>query len=611
MPVIYVDRFDGGLNTRDLGHLLANNELTSCEGVDLNFSSVETLPGNIRELIDFTKYPEHPNFPGSAGGTPNGNPIMGRFRYYYGIGFAHNAWLRCHGETCEYWADGSGAWVTIGAEDWPDGSIPNAIQWMNRLYVVHGIPGLAHLGKWLEWNPTTGVWDSGDIPLPAGDPALANFCPSFGVEYKGFLYVVSQNTEPYMLRRSAVLDPENFSAPGGGWIEKGEVKGDPITGLKVHRDRMYVFRRSSVWCYWMDYYGNESMEQVVGAGGCFAHRSICSYYDALYYAGEGGMNCIYGVDHDCVSHKIGPSIQVHPSYIHHTIAAVHEPSHTLWVTVWNGVGETAIGGGTTEETGHRDTTAYVFNTTTWRADIRRPNILKPRWTKLPNYRITNYAFPPGDSNYRGNDGNHLHYDAQQPDVREWHPQDAVYDPAYINSSHGGPRHYSYRHGEGFDRDQIPTRGYSLTRPRDGGIGYKAHIRTRRWMAPNQMQDIYFDAVKIDYFVFGTPPIHKGLDAAWGKVRIDDEWIETEDHVTNQDKSWFPLEGKTKDPIYGGLAKTGWSLRGLGYSTGNSIMIELNVVGSASRLLFSHSFRFRSISIGYDLGPDKYRPDEQE
>jgi len=372
-PTITIGDFSGGLNKRDLGHLLKPNEAMQLQNANILFKSLRTLPGDIREQIDYLKYPSHYAYPGSAGGTPNNAPILGRWRYYSGTGEeGDNAWIRVHGEVCEYWVDGSGAWVTIGADDWPDGVVPNAIQYGNRIYVTHGSPDAPHLGKYLYY--AGGAWISGDIPIP-GAP-YDTIRPTAAVEFQDRIYYLNSQ-DPFTLAYTGVGTAFGIApADGGGFVNKGRQKGDAMVGLRVHRGKLYVVRNASVWVYYVDYGGNEYFEQVQGAAGGISHRSICAYGDALYYASNSGMNCIYGADNDCVSLKIMNDLQVDPDYIDYTIAAVDAKEGTLWVTVWSGVAETATPIGTTV-TGGGSGHAYVFNTTTFRADIRREYMLNP------------------------------------------------------------------------------------------------------------------------------------------------------------------------------------------------------------------------------------------
>ena len=602
-PTINIDNFSGGLNNRDMAHLLKLNEATRLENVNIRFQSLKTLSGEIREKIDYNKYPSHPSYPGSAGGTPNNSPILGEWRYYSGTGEeGNNGWIRVHGEVCEYLVDGTGAWVTIGAEDWPDGYVPNAIQYGNRIYVTHGALAAPHLGKYLYYDGA--AWQSGDIPIPAAPDNTIR--PTAAYEYQDRIFFLDSQA-PFTLRFTGVGTAYGISAAdGGGFVNKGRQKGDAMVGLRVHRGKLYVFRNASVWIYYVDYGGIDYFEQVQGAAGCISHRSICAYGDALYYASNSGMNCIYGADNDCVSLKINDDLAVDPDYIDYTIAAVDAKEGTLWVTVWSSVGETATPIGTTE-TGGGSGHAYVFNTTTYRADIRREYILNPRWVKLVGYRITCYAQPPGENTYKGGDWGNFHFAAQQPDVNDWNPNPTT-DPSYILAVDGGPRHYSYRYGSTWDRDRIPARGYEMTRGADGGIGYGLFYSSPRFRIPTYPVRVLFQEMRLDYFVWKSPPIHPGFDDAYGRVIVDDKWLRPEG--ASDDDEYFPIDANTpQDPIYGGYASEEWGLAFAGDSKGCSIKIDIHVFGISNRAVFSHGVEFRFLGINFTQLEDKYNPEE--
>jgi hypothetical protein len=602
-PSIEIEDFSGGLNTRDRGHLVAINEATALEGVDIKYRTLRVLGGYRRVLIDEVRYPERSGYPGSAGGAGNAQPILGRWRYYYESGYTHSAWVRVHGTTCEYWVDGSGQWVTIGAP-WPNGAVPTAVQFENTIYILHGDPGTAYTCKYLFYNGTN--WQSGDVPVP-GVP-LANLRPAFAVEYRDRIYAVDVVNEPFRLRFSGVGLPETWTAPEGGFVPFGEESGDPITGLHVHNDVLYVFRRSSVWRYWVDFYGTGHKERVHGAAGCIAHRTICSYYDAIYYASDEGMMCIYGADSDCVSHKIMSDVTPHPDYLIYMQAAVHTAQGALWVTyleepIWeSGGGSDGDSGESGDETGGY----WVWNTVTWRADIRRPNMLHPRWVRLPYLRITNFALPPGANNYRGDDYQRFHFDAQQPDMEEWNPNPAVApDPAYVLANQGGPRHYSYRWDVGFDRDQIPAyTGYAG----DNGVGYHVLYSCPRLKPRGNLRDLQWDKMRLDYFIWKNAPIHQGIDAAYMLMRLETV-LQRPQNASALDPTHWPISTSTPDnEVSGGQGWQGYDLLGTGMYN-KTIKFDINVMGTADRQQLSHAFELRYLGVDYKPGPDTMNVEE--
>jgi hypothetical protein len=608
--------FSGGLNVRDLGHLIAPNEATVAEGFELDSKSVRTLPGDIRTLIDAVTYPEIAGVPGSGGGTPNDEPILGQWRYYYNDGMtaAANSWVRVHGNTCEYWNPTTGRWVTIGA-NWPAAAIPSAVTFENTIYILANPGAAAYSAKYLYWDGA--AFQAGDAPVP-GAP-LANLRPSFAAAYKNRLYAVDVVNEPFRLRYSGVDLPEDWVPPNGGYVTYGEDTGDPITGLFVHKGILLVFKRASVWRYWRDDYGFEHIDRIHGASGCIAYRSICAYKDAVYYVSDDGMMAIYGADSDCITHKINDDIDPDPDYIDYIQAVVLEggpEGGTLWVTYLESIDEETrldeCGDPVLDECGD-PVLNYVYNTDVWRADIRRPNIIKPRWVKLPYYRLTAFAMPPQCSSYKGEDRQRLRFAAQQPDVEEWNPDPAVTpDPLYPTNVQGGPRHYSYRHGPAFDRDQVPAYNDACEDQLyagDRGIGYWLRFSTPRYIPHPDMLDVQFNEVVLRYFVWKSHA-GQGMDVGYGRVWIDDYLLSPATATIPTEPTWWPIDDVTPDdPINGGMAHSEWTLSWQNPSNGYSITMEWVGVGTADRDVYSHAIEFGFFRVWLKLLRSKYNPDE--
>lgn len=619
-PIIGNTDFSGGLNVRDLGHLIQPNEATVAEGFNIEFSSVRTLDGDVRTLIDAVTYPEIVDatatpVPGTGGGVPNNEPILGCWRYYYQDGAqGYNAWVRVHGTTVEYWAEGSGTWVTIGAA-WPNGVIPTAVQFHNTIYILHGDPATAYSAKYLFWNGA--AWTAGDAPAPIAP--IANLRPAFAVVYRNRLYAVDIENEPFTLRYSGVNLPEAWNAPNGGYVTLGDASGDAITGLFVHRDVLLIFRRSSVWRYWVDEYGWEHIGRIHGAAGCLTHRSICAYKDAVYYASDEGMIAIYGADSDCITHKISREIAPDPDYIKYIQAVVHAHTGTLWVTYLHEFSTQAA----TDECGDPildecgDPVTYnVYETDVWRADIRRPNIIKPRWVKLPYYRLTSFAMPPQSNVYKGTDTQDLRFCAQQPDVTAWEV-DATPDPLYPDyqapamGDLGGPRHYNYRIGLAFDRDQVPAY-YDACLDQlyagDDGIGYWLRFQTPRYLPVGNIRDVGFRDMRLDYFIWKAQAA-QGLDAAYARIWIDRDLLVPSDPAFPLDTTLWPIRDNSPAGATGGAAYQEYRLSNQNPSSGRSLQMDWTVIGLSNRVRNSWAVEFRYWGCEYDVGANKLNPED--
>ena len=367
-----------------------------------------------------------------------------------------------------------------------------------------------------------------------------------------------------------------------------------------------------MWRYWVDDYGTEHIGRVHGAAGCLAHRSICAYKDAVYYASDEGMIALYGADSDCVSHKIMDDVVIDPDYVDYIQAVVNAYTGTLWVTYL----ESALPAiPDVDRCGDQTQNTYlVYNTTTWRADIRRPNLIKPRWVKLPYYRITAYGIVPQSNVYRGNDTQNIRWAGQQPGVHEWNPNTTILsDPAYPINGAGGPRHYCYVFNQGWDRDQIPNYNDACDDPlhvRDYGIGYWLRYKTPRYIPGGNMIDKGFDDVRLDYFVWKVAAA-QGIDASWGRVWFDENVLACNDPDDNfpTEGTWWPIRDNSTDATAGGEAWQEWSLRTSNPTSGKSLQMEFNAAGIHTRAVRSWAIEFRYFGVGYEMGPDKYGPED--
>ena len=479
-------------------------------------------------------------------------------------------------------------WSQDGGATWEEEHIPivaGVAVGLDEGVSVTFAAGVGHtVGDYWEFNITVN--------------GLPNLRPAFAASYKGRVYAVSPN-EPYRLRFSGIGRPRLWTYPEGGYVNIGEEKGDPIKGLFVNNGRLYVFKRHSVWIYWIDDYGVQHIYQHRASGGLLNHKCICAYDDIIYYVTDRGVYMLYGADYDCVSDKVHPSIEAHPEYLQYAQAVVHQPSATIWVTYLVNIEEVPV------DESDGASVIYIFHSHTWVGQIRRGLKTHPRWTRLPYYRITGYAMPPGDNNYRGNDIQDLRFDAQQPDVTQWNPNEAYPDALYPETVQGGPLHYSYRFNFGFDRDVIPLIGGFYAG--DSGIGWHLKYRSKRFMPiPVTTRNIIFDKMRLEYNVWKNQAA-QGMDAGWGRINIDEWWL-TPSVSPDDDPTHFAIGNDTPyDPDAGGAAFEEWSLAECrrDYDSqpgayGKTIMVEIEAAGTANRNRLSYAIEFKDFGIEWDI-----------
>jgi hypothetical protein len=81
-------------------------------------------------------------------------------------------------------------------------------------------------------------WDQITFQNLAGSPP--NF--AFSEAHKNRLWAAGVNTLPSRLYYSALLDPEDWTGAGSGFIDIDPSDGDAITGLASHKDNLWVFK---------------------------------------------------------------------------------------------------------------------------------------------------------------------------------------------------------------------------------------------------------------------------------------------------------------------------------------------------------------------------------
>ena len=479
-------------------------------------------------------------------------------------------------------------WSQDGGGTWVESAVP----------IIAGVPigldeGVSVTFAAAVGHTVTDYWEF-DI-IVNGLPGLR---PAFAATYKNRVYAVSPN-EPYRLRFSAIGNPRLWTYPEGGYVNIGEEKGDPIRGLFVSNSgRLYVFKRHSVWIYWIDDYNVQHIYQHRASGGLLNHNCICAFDDIIYYVTDRGVYMLYGADHDCVSDKVHPSIEANVDYLQYAQAVVHQPTATIWVTYLVHIAETPV-----DESDGSDT-IYTFHTHTWVGQIRRGLKTHPRWTRLPYHRITGYCMPPGDNNYRGTDRQNLRFAAQQPDKTQWNPNEAYADALYPTNLQGGPLHYSYMWNTSFDRDEIPA--ITGLYAGDNGIGWHLKYRSKRFMPIPTTRNIIFDKMRLEYNVWKNQAA-EGMDAGWGRVQIDEWWL-TPSVSPDDDPTHFAIDNETPyDPDAGGASSQEWALAECRRdyddqpgAYGKTIMIEIEAVGTANRNRNSYAIEFKTFGIEWDI-----------
>jgi hypothetical protein len=149
---------------------------------------------------------------------------------------------------------------------------------------------------YLEGNATTTYLDKGTItPSDVFTPPEGN---STGGQkgkyielYKDSLFIAGDTANPSRLYYSGGGDKiHDFTIEnGGGFIDISKNDGQKITGMKVFKDSLIVFKEDSVYKFNFTTSGLPQVTQVNAAVGCIAPRSIVAVENDLFFASRRGI----------------------------------------------------------------------------------------------------------------------------------------------------------------------------------------------------------------------------------------------------------------------------------------------------------------------------------
>ena len=186
-------------------------------------------------------------------------------------------------------------------------------------------------------------------------------------------------------------------------------------------------------------------------------------------------------------------------------------------------------------------------------------------------------------------------------------------PDYQDAVHGdlgGPRHYNYRIGPAFDRDQVPAyydACLDLLYAGDDGVGFWLRFKGPRYLPVGNLRDVGFGDMRLDYFIYKAQAA-VGLDAAYSRIWIDHIILEPTDDAFADITLW-PIRDNTLDAVAGGAAFQEYRLKNMNPSSGRSLMMEWTVIGLSSRVRNSWSVEFRYWGCEYDGGTMKLNPED--
>lgn len=109
--------------------------------------------------------------------------------------------------------------------------------------------------------------------------------------YHDSIFIAGDTANPSTLYFSGGFDAiNNFTADqGGGTITVGQNDGQKITGLKVFKNALIIFKEDSIYQFSFDSSGAPSLQLINGAVGCIAPRSIVTVENDVFFVSRRGV----------------------------------------------------------------------------------------------------------------------------------------------------------------------------------------------------------------------------------------------------------------------------------------------------------------------------------
>ena len=109
--------------------------------------------------------------------------------------------------------------------------------------------------------------------------------------YHDSIFIAGDTASPSTLYLSGGFDAiNNFTSDtGGGTLTVGQNDGQKITGLKVFKNALIVFKEDSIYQFSFTSSGAPSLQLINGAVGCIAPRSIVVVENDVYFLSRRGV----------------------------------------------------------------------------------------------------------------------------------------------------------------------------------------------------------------------------------------------------------------------------------------------------------------------------------
>lgn len=211
--------------------------------------------------------------------------------------------------------------------------------------------------KYLEGNTSTTYVDNGtDTPNEAFPPpdadATAGPKGKYIEVYKDSLFVAGDPANPSRMYYSGGGDQiNNFTiGGGGGFIDISKNDGQIITGLKIFKDSILVFKTDSIYQFSFTSSGLPQVTQVTNSIGAIAPRSIVAVENDVFFLSRRGVFTIgneAGFAFDVLrtnelSARVRPTVQgIDSAYIQNASAIYATTSdHNLYILSYTPAGST-------------------------------------------------------------------------------------------------------------------------------------------------------------------------------------------------------------------------------------------------------------------------------
>lgn len=279
MPVIDIEDFSGGLNTRDADHKIPQNEARGLTNYLIE------ADGGLKTRNGSSKY--------NASEIGSGDPVHSLYRFYKSAS-AVKKMLACVDDGIWVGNDGAGTWAEIGASLLSVAQPCTFETWQDLCYFTNGT-----VFKTYDGSSTANV---------SGTPPIGKYIAL----HKERIYVAGVAATPNRLFYCETGDPTTWNT-GSNIIDINSDDGDEITGILPLSDFLIIYKRNGIWVLSGNSNLNFAVNKRVSRIGCFAPRSLVAFNNRHYFLDRTGVHVFDSASAIEISGKVQPEIDSIPT----------------------------------------------------------------------------------------------------------------------------------------------------------------------------------------------------------------------------------------------------------------------------------------------------------